>query len=140
MSQLKNDKMCNDSTAQSQRSDLAEDNDARTFTIGSFRIDIDEVRVQDLKAMRKLLPRNEYKLIKNRKCARLSRSRRKEHTTQLIEMNQRLMEENAALRRQLGLPIKESHEFHDDSSDDENDSGGALSNNEVGTTHEQQAD
>ena len=116
--------------------DLSAENDTSSFLIGSFRIEIDEVRVQDLKAMRKLLPRNEYKLIKNRKCARLSRSRRKEHTTQLMEMNQRLLEENAALRRQLGLPPKQSHEFENDSSDDENDSGGALSNSEAATTHD----
>ena len=87
--------------------------------------------------MRKLLPRREYKLIKNRKCARLSRSRRKEHAEQLMEMNKRLLAENAALRRQLGLPVKQSQDFEKDSSDDENDSGGALSNGEV-TTQERQ--
>ena len=104
---------------------MAQEGDLRTFTIGSFRINLDQVRVPDLKAMRKLLPRNEYKLIKNRKCARLSRSRRKEQTSYLIEMNKRLLDENAALRRELGLPPKQDHEFTVDSSDDENDSGGA---------------
>ena len=86
--------------------------------------------------MRKLLPRREYKLIKNRKCARLSRSRRKEHAEQLMEMNKRLLAENAALRRQLDLPLKQSQDFEKDSSDDENDSGGALSNSEAATTHD----
>ena len=66
--------------------------------IGSFRINIDQVRVADLKSMRKLLPRSEYKLLKNRKCARLSRSRRKEQTVSLMEMNEHLKRENARLR------------------------------------------
>ena len=62
----------------SQRLDLTADSETRTMTIGCFRINIDEVRVTDLKSMRKLLPRSQYILLKNRKCARLSRSRRKE--------------------------------------------------------------
>ena len=79
----------------------------------------------DLKAMRKLLPRADYKLIKNRKCARLSRSRRKEQTTELILANKRLMLENAQLRQQLGLPPVDNIDMSQESSDDEEDSGGA---------------
>ena len=55
----------------------AVDNEQRLFTVGLFRIDIQEVQVQDLKDMRKVLPRPQYKLLKNRMCARLGRSRRK---------------------------------------------------------------
>ena len=87
-----------DESSISQRLDLTADSETRTMTIGSFRINIDEVRVVDLKSMRKLLPRLEYKLLKNRKCARLSRSRRKEQTSALMTMNMRLKEENAKLR------------------------------------------
>ena len=92
--------------------------------IGSFRIDIGEVKVSDLKLMRKLLPRNEYKLLKNRKCARLSRTRRKEQTQSIININKRLKEENALLRQQLGLPSEEEKTISLNSSDSQNDSAG----------------
>ena len=81
------------------RHELTQDSDAQCFLIGSFRIDISEVKVSDLKLMRKLLPRTEYKLLKNRKCARLSRTRRKEKTEAIISINKRLKEENAKLRQ-----------------------------------------
>lgn len=80
MTQLKNDSgmaSSQDECSIGHRLDLTADSESRPLQIGSFRINIDEVRVADLKAMRKLLPRSEYKLLKNRKCARLSRSRRK---------------------------------------------------------------
>ena len=67
-----------DEVSASHRLEQTADSESRSFNIGLFRIDIHEVSVADLKAMRKLLPRAEYKLLKNRKCARLSRSRRKE--------------------------------------------------------------
>ena len=76
--------------------------------------------------MRKLLPRSEYKLLKNRKCAKLGRSRRKAQESALMEMNDRLKQENARLRELLGLPQVEDQPFEQDfSSDDQKDSGGA---------------
>ena len=113
--------------AATKRLELTEAGDSRTFRVGFFSINIDQARVQDLKAMRKLLPRVEYKLLKNRKCARLSRSRRKEQTSALIEQNRLLMEENARLRRQLGLPPANYNDSLtvSDSSDKECDSNGA---------------
>jgi hypothetical protein len=48
------------------------------FIICQFVIDIVEVSVKGLIAMRRVLPRQEYRLIKNRKCARVSRRKRKE--------------------------------------------------------------
>ena len=91
----------------------------RSFIIGSFRINIDKVRVADLKSMRKLLPRSEYKMLKNRKCARLSRSRKKEETAALMETNDRLKKENARLREVLGLPKVEDQSLGQDSSSDD---------------------
>ena len=101
LGQLKNDQQLSsqDEISASHRLELTTDSNAKAFTIGSFRIQIDDVRVTDLKAMRKVLPRTEYKLLKNRKCARISRSRRKEQTSALITMNKRLKVENDALRR-----------------------------------------
>ena len=105
--QLKNDALLHedDELFASNRLSLTENGDARVFTIGCFRIDLDVVKVADLKAMRKMLPKTEYKLIKNRKCARLTRYRRKEETMGLLIENKRLRKENAALRRKLGLTI-----------------------------------
>ena len=95
---LQEDMLCSNNKECQQRLKLVEDSTCQTFNIGSFHIDIELVRVQDLKSMRKLLPRAEYKLLKNRKCARLSRCKRKEQTLSLIEENKRLMSENAWLR------------------------------------------
>ena len=100
MAQLKNDSGMGsqDDSSVCHRLDLTAESESRPLLIGSFCINIDEVRVADLKSMRKLLPRSEYKLLKNRKCARLSRSRRKEQTIALMEMNERLKKENTRLR------------------------------------------
>ena len=69
---LKNDHLCNgasdDLVSLSAQSNIVE-SEAQVFDIGSFRIDLRTVKVQDLKTMRKLFPKAEYKLIKNRKCA-----------------------------------------------------------------------
>jgi hypothetical protein len=45
--------------------------------VGDFTIDIATVDKQDLISLRKYVPRDEYKLIKNRKIARLCRMKRK---------------------------------------------------------------
>lgn len=62
----------------------------------------------------------------------MSRSRRKEQTGNLIKMNKKLKEENARLRRQLGLPDIVEEEENEKSmtldmshSSDNNDSNGA---------------
>jgi hypothetical protein len=103
--------------------ELTSDIEARVFTIGCFRIDIDEVKVVDFKAMRNLLPKTEYKLLKNRKCARVSRFRRKEETIYLQAENRCLKQENAKLRRQLGLPVaNELDTFSDALSENESSS------------------
>ena len=61
--------------------------DSLIYTIGLFTLDMGKVRVSDLKSMRKFLPRIEYNLLKNRKCARMRRSQRKKQTWNLIEIN-----------------------------------------------------
>ena len=94
LEQLKNDCVLESKedaqSSASHRLDGTQDTETRSFQIGCFLIDIDVVKVSDLKAMRKLLPRGDYKQIKNRKCARLSRFRRKELTLNLQEQNRRL--------------------------------------------------
>ena len=48
------------------------------FRTGSFEINLEKVNISDLKIIRKLLPKTEYKLLKGRKCARMGRSRKKD--------------------------------------------------------------
>ena len=76
--------------------------------MGLFNINIDEASIKDLKAMRKLLPREEYTLLKNRKCARLNRFRKKDQTKSLVEENMLLREENARLRTLLGIKERDN--------------------------------
>ena len=79
--------------------------------MGLFKINLDEASIKDLKAMRKLLPREEYTLLKNRKCARFNRFRKKDQTKNLLEENKQLREENARLRTLLDINEREySHE------------------------------
>lgn len=59
--------------------------DQKTLKIGLFQIDLDTVTVKGLILMRRVLPKSEYRLIKNRKCARVSRQKRKEKACTLQE-------------------------------------------------------
>jgi len=86
---------------------MTADSDSHVYTIGLFTLDVEQVKVSDLKSMRKFLPRLEYSLLKNRKCARMRRSQRKKQTLTLIEINSKLKEENALLRLKLGLPPRQ---------------------------------
>jgi hypothetical protein len=51
-----------------------------TFKICEFVIDIERVSVKGLISMRPILPFQEYRLLKNRKCARECRKKKKHHT------------------------------------------------------------
>ena len=51
--------------------------------------------------MRRILPKAEYRLIKNRKCARVSRQKRKEKQMTLTERLDKLESENKNLRLRL---------------------------------------
>lgn len=63
-------------------------------------------QVADFIKMRKLLPRAEYKLLKNRKCARIARTKRRENHESLETENMCLLLENAWLRQKAGLSPK----------------------------------
>lgn len=58
------------------------DSDGECFLICEFEIDIGRISVKSLIAMRAVLPSTEYKLLKNRKCARESRKKRKQQITE----------------------------------------------------------
>ena len=83
--------------------------DARTLKIGLFQIDLDVVTIKGLIQMRRILPKAEYRLIKNRKCARVSRQKRKEKTLSLQDKLNQLETENKNLRLKiLNLELNKS--------------------------------
>jgi len=59
------------------------------------------VTVKGLILMRRILPKDEYRLIKNRKCARVSRQKRKEKSTTLVDKLAQLEAENKKLRMKI---------------------------------------
>jgi len=71
------------------------------FLICQFVIDIARISVKDLIAMRKILPFQEYRLLKNRKCARESRKKRKQQTISKSEQLDIALRENEMMKEQI---------------------------------------
>ena len=71
------------------------------FLICQFVIDIALISVKDLISMRKLLPFQEYRLLKNRKCARESRKKRKQQTISISEQLDIALRENEMMKEQI---------------------------------------
>lgn len=71
------------------------------FLICQFVIDISRISVKDLISMRNLLPSQEYRLLKNRKCARESRKRRKQTTKSISEQLEIALRENQTMRERV---------------------------------------
>ena len=61
-------------------------------------IEIEALTIKGLIAMRQVLPSQEYKLLKNRKCARESRKKRKEQSHSTLEQLKNYKHENEKLR------------------------------------------
>lgn len=78
MSELKNSLLLQDKSDLNRKELAPIADDCKMFPIGSFLIKIDQITIANLKKMRKLLPKNEYQLLKNRKCAQLCRASKKE--------------------------------------------------------------
>lgn len=55
--------------------------------IGDFAVDINQVTKQEFINMRKYLPREDYRLFKNRKSARICRQKKKIETTKITTSN-----------------------------------------------------
>ena len=62
--------------------------------VGKFRINIEKVTKAQLISMRKFLPAQQYRLIKNRKTARLCRRKRKEERGDMARLVDNLRKEN----------------------------------------------
>ena len=90
--------------------------DSKTLRVGLFQIDLDVVTVKGLIQMRRILPKAEYRLIKNRKCARVSRQKRKDVQMTLVQRLDKLEAENKNLRiRLMNLECQRSVEAHNSS-------------------------
>ena len=85
----------------SEKNQNIEQVDSKTLKIGFFQIDLDAVTVKGLILMRRILPKDEYRLIKNRKCARVSRQKRKEKSHTLMDKLAQLEAENKKLRMKI---------------------------------------
>ena len=72
-----------------------------TFLLGQFIVDIEVVSIEDIKYLRKFVPKEEYRLVKNRMCARLSRRKRKETSHKILSTFDQLAEENEHLKQML---------------------------------------
>jgi hypothetical protein len=69
-------------------------NDGDIVKVADFTINIEKVTKQQLISMRKFLPAEEYRLLKNRKSARLCRRKRKEERGDMQQRIDLLIKEN----------------------------------------------
>ena len=69
--------------------------------VGLFAVQIETLGMKNFMLMRKLLPRKEYTLAKNRLSSRISRRKNKDTLVALKEKNLALLRKNCKLRRLL---------------------------------------
>lgn len=60
------------------RKEMAKDDSDTFVIIGQFKVNLDQVEKKDIVLLRSYFPKEEYRLLKNRKSARMCRIRRKE--------------------------------------------------------------
>lgn len=85
-----------------------EDEDEEWLHVGEFKINIERVTKQQLICMRRYLPQAEYRLVKNRKSARLCRLKRKREDQDLKIKSSLLVENNLQLEKQIEI-CKQEH-------------------------------
>ena len=69
--------------------------------VGLFAIKLDQIKLKEFMQMRKLIPRRDYTLIKNRFSARDNRSRKRNMLEKIRQQNRRIQIENERFRRML---------------------------------------
>ena len=67
------------------------------IVVGLFALDIEQLTLVSLKRMRYVLPRDQYRRIKDRIAARIARRKRAEKTRRLQRFNNILLDENRRL-------------------------------------------
>jgi hypothetical protein len=75
--------------------------DPNIVVVADFTINIDKISKQQLISMRKFLPSEEYRLLKNRKSARLCRKKRKEERGDMQQQINQLVRENMMMKEKL---------------------------------------
>ena len=85
--------------------------DPNIVEVGGLQIDIERITDQEMYSLRKVLPRKEYRLLKNRKSARKSRKRRKAELSSLRDEIRALRQENQRLKQLVGEDSKPSGEM-----------------------------
>ena len=78
---------------------------------GDFIVDIEKVQTCDLIKMRKLLPRDVYRTVKNRKFARIFRQKNKSKRNKLHGHFERLQNANNKLKRAIERAEQKLHDF-----------------------------
>lgn len=78
---------------------------------GDFKIDIEAVTKQQLIKMRRLLPQDEYRLIKNRKSARICRRKRKMERGNMQEELKKLQDKATEQNALLGQLEREKQDL-----------------------------
>ena len=78
-----------------------ENADVDVVRCGNFSINIEMVTKPQIISMRKYLPSEEYRLLKNRKTARLCRRKRKQERNETTETLKSLQDANLELKKQL---------------------------------------
>eukprot|EP00347_Sterkiella_histriomuscorum_P015950 403355067 len=81
--------------------------DKSKINVNGALVDIESISEDQLYSLRKVLPRKEYRLLKNRKSARKSRKRRKVEMYSLKDEIDILKQENEDLRAQLRIQQQE---------------------------------
>ena len=75
-------------------SDAEASADESELIVGLFAIKLDVVTLNSLKRMRYVLPKIEYRRVKDRISARIIRRKRAKKTERLLRINQLLLQEN----------------------------------------------
>ena len=71
------------------------------IVVGLFALDVEQLTLVSLKRMRYVLPRDQYRRIKDRIAARITRRKRAEKTRRLQRFNEILLDENRRLHQML---------------------------------------
>ena len=79
--------------------------------IGDYSVNIEKVTKQELISMRRYLPQEEYRLLKNRKSARLCRIKRKQERTTLQTSFVDYAQKNEELKKALDSEVQQRKEL-----------------------------
>lgn len=80
---------------------MVDEEDPNIVYVCGFTIDLNVVTKDEIMSLRKILPQKEYRLLKNRKSARICRARRKKERMGMAEELAMLKKKYAKLRTKV---------------------------------------